>query len=219
MTIVNFQDQLRRQLGFLRNSARLFDDGVLDEAIRMATSLRILFHQTGSSTSLLTHLGAHSCNLRSSISVTPGVQEVFPLVIPSFVANLDPRLKALPRLDSLENDRFIPYVEWWSQEPIIGCGEHNLAKATRRDLVLWAANKDGGAHVDAQLDPAYQRAIEGVGFSIQLVAGASPIPPERQKAAPLENLPLASLRQITYEVLNSPELGRLCECIEISAAK
>jgi hypothetical protein len=53
-----FKDQLTKQLGFLRRSCESYDQGYKDEAIRIATVLRVLFHDTGRSTSLLTHLKA-----------------------------------------------------------------------------------------------------------------------------------------------------------------
>lgn len=49
--------QLHRQFKYLANSAILFDEGDHDEATRLATTLRVLLHDTAQSTSLLTHLG------------------------------------------------------------------------------------------------------------------------------------------------------------------
>jgi len=47
------QEQLNRQLRYLRNSSDLFDSGDHDEASRLATVLRVLVHDTTKSTSLL----------------------------------------------------------------------------------------------------------------------------------------------------------------------
>ena len=46
------------QLRFLRNSAREYDKGNESEAKRMATNLRILFHETNKSHSLLRQLNS-----------------------------------------------------------------------------------------------------------------------------------------------------------------
>jgi hypothetical protein len=48
--------KLREQLGFIERSTRFFDEGHEEEALRLATTMRVLFHDTALSTSLLTHL-------------------------------------------------------------------------------------------------------------------------------------------------------------------
>ena len=48
---------LRTQIAFLRRSSAAFDAGQQDEAIRLATHVRILVHQTTSSHALLAQLG------------------------------------------------------------------------------------------------------------------------------------------------------------------
>src|SRR6266545_3514326 len=47
------RSQLQRQLGFLKRSCEDFDAGQHDEGLRIAVSLRVLFHDTSASTSLL----------------------------------------------------------------------------------------------------------------------------------------------------------------------
>ena len=68
MTANHFQIQLGRQLGFIERSCRDFDAGHKDEAIRIATSLRVLFHDTNNATSLLTHLKAKQIKLLATIA-------------------------------------------------------------------------------------------------------------------------------------------------------
>lgn len=48
---------LKEQISFLVSSCELFDEGKRDEAKRITTHLRILFHDTGMSKSLLKQLG------------------------------------------------------------------------------------------------------------------------------------------------------------------
>jgi hypothetical protein len=50
-------EKLRQQVGFLERSARLFDEGNEDEAIRLAQIIRVLLHDTSGSHSLLGQLG------------------------------------------------------------------------------------------------------------------------------------------------------------------
>ena len=59
-----FKEQLARQLRFMRNSCRLYDEGNKEEAIRIGTSLRVLMRDTTDrkgrplSASLFSHLKA-----------------------------------------------------------------------------------------------------------------------------------------------------------------
>ena len=72
---------------------------------------------------------------------------------------------------------------------------------TRKSLVLAVADKDGGAHVDATLNPDYTVIKSGAGlFAMFQPAGGNPV------EIPLESHSVATLRQIGYEVLHSPDL-------------
>jgi hypothetical protein len=59
-----FKEQLARQLRFMRNSCRLYNEGDKKEALRIGTSLRVLMRYTGDrkrrplSASLFSHLKA-----------------------------------------------------------------------------------------------------------------------------------------------------------------
>jgi hypothetical protein len=66
-----YQQELKKQLGFLRRSCQLYDEGEVDEAIRIAVPIRTIIHDTRNSTSLLTHLNAKGIKLWSSIEDTP----------------------------------------------------------------------------------------------------------------------------------------------------
>jgi hypothetical protein len=61
-----FRDQLRQQLVFILNSCESYDRGDRSEGIRIGNSLRTLLHDTGTSTSLLKHLGATGIPLLST---------------------------------------------------------------------------------------------------------------------------------------------------------
>ncbi|WP_455243739.1 hypothetical protein [Petrachloros mirabilis] len=77
-------------------------------------------------------------------------------------------------------------------------------RITRKDIVLAAANKDGGAHVDAKLTKEYQAlARDGaVGSFVYQTQG-------QRTEAPIQGAHLVSLRQLGYELLHSPELTSL----------
>jgi hypothetical protein len=50
--------KLAEHLGFIERSCRAFDEGHTEEAFRIATSVRVMLHDTTQSTSILEHLGA-----------------------------------------------------------------------------------------------------------------------------------------------------------------
>jgi hypothetical protein len=72
---VDFKGHLTKQLGFLERSCQSYDAGISDEAIRIATVIRVIIHHTGASTSLLKHLGATTINLLST-TFEPSAQTV-----------------------------------------------------------------------------------------------------------------------------------------------
>jgi hypothetical protein len=64
---MDFKNELRKQLNFVITSCRAYDDGVREEAIRVAQVARVLFHQTSQSRALfLSHLTAEKLKLRST---------------------------------------------------------------------------------------------------------------------------------------------------------
>ncbi len=51
------KQEMRRHLGFLERSCAFLDAGEADGAVRMAVSVRVLFHSTRRQTALIDHLG------------------------------------------------------------------------------------------------------------------------------------------------------------------
>ncbi len=211
---VDFKEHLRRQLNFIQRSADHYDSGDEEEAIRIATSLRVMFHQKPASTSLLTHLGASRVNLASwcaPIQIPPGAIMFFQCGITAIglLANANPpRAAYLPRFDGDGNRRLTPFRRWWEGEAIYkrgGSGASQSIEIHRRDIVLWAVNKDGGAHVDAQLPEAYQFLTDGFGF-VQAVPGGP-----TDQGSSVQNAHYAALRHMAFEILNSEELLKLAD--------
>jgi hypothetical protein len=194
---VDFKTQLFKQLGFLWRSCDAYDRGHTDEAVRIATVIRVLIHDTSQSISLLKHLGALGINLSSTVSSFDQSNSVFlsgmgRMTITStkstWAANTD--CKAI--------DRQIPAAEWWNQVVYI-LGD---VRANRKSLVLAAANKDGGAHVDTDLTTEYETLMttgERGWFSY------SPTN-EMHNFQPIMDAHLVYIRQMGFELLNSPEL-------------
>jgi hypothetical protein len=188
-----FAEQLARHLGFIRKSAEAFDAGERDEALRIAVSLRVLFHDTKNSVSLLTHL-----KLKNKVFVLstlhPGCvydpkTGHWTAVIAMWVSPTD---GVVPPLNKTPRHEMIPAQAWWI-EPVL----HRGTTITRKDVILAAANQDGGAHVDAAPDLTTLELVKGVG-SIR--------PAGSDHDIPLSNQHFPMLRQFAYEVLNSPSM-------------
>jgi hypothetical protein len=214
---IDFVRQLDKQLRYIETSAREYDAGDKDEAIRIATSLRVIFHQTPSSTSLLTHLQARYTRILSSADGPPYKLFYLPMGqiqgsfhvpehtskncshyepiravgVPSFIPWLDKRILK----------RQVQSPDWWAKEPaIILHGK----KAHRKDVVLWASNKDGGAHVDEHLPADYLHLSDCLRVHI-CFPGAETDGIEMKPA----DVHFALLRQIAHEVLKSTEILKL----------
>lgn len=199
---VDFRAQLKRQLRFLRTSAAAFDAGDRDEAIRIGTGLRVLFHQTVKSTSLMRHLCAESLQILSTSERTP----VGPGMGLNIAKHLDMNMftgvtRAMPWLDAAPIKTMVPLVDWWKSEVVFF---NTGIEVTRRDLALWAANQDGGAHVDDALHVDYEKVLRGLDFTFTITQ-----PSGKQLLTRIEELHLAALRQFAYEVLGTPELVKL----------
>lgn len=193
---MDFIEQLRRHIGFLTRSCTSFDAGHPEEALRIAVTLRVLFHDTKNSISLLTHLGLKPSALVLS-TFEPGYREnkenrTFSVTIPVFLNSLGERTPPLSRSRRYE---FIAASEWWDE--IIAYTNY---KISRKDVVLAAANQDGGAHVDATPDKKTETMIRGF-LTIKKVVAGKVI----EQRINNDHFPL--LRQFGYEVLNSPELS------------
>jgi hypothetical protein len=75
---MDFKEHLKKQLRFLKTSCEEYDAGDKDESVRIATTLRILFHQTSKSTSLISHLKSPYIKLLSTCEVIPKGAKFWP---------------------------------------------------------------------------------------------------------------------------------------------
>lgn len=165
------------QMGFMERSAKCFDDGAQSEAARLATSIRVLVHDTKRSRSLLSQLEVKD-RLRyaslGNIVEEPGLTALLmtgPLIVMQ-VNSLEPGEPTFTYapVDAGEPSRLVPFTEWW-EAPALIAGEHAY---TRCDLVLTLAHKVGGAHVDT-LTPK-QCALHEKNALLVAPDASSPIP-------------------------------------------
>ena len=203
--MTRFQDQLASQLGFLARSAKSYDEGFVDEGIRMATVIRTLIHQTNRSTALLTHLGNPAVALLSTCAQMSPRTLAFEMIAAQTLSS-DGTASIKPNLGATGYRKFLPVAEWWNQEVAI---PYTGRRVTRKEIVLDAANRDGGAHVDAKLSADYVALSSGRGPFVWYDSDGN----ETARWQP-SGIQLVYLRQFAYELLESPELLHLTQAVE-----
>jgi hypothetical protein len=202
---VDFAEQLGKQLQFLEASCREYDAGNLDEAVRIAQALRVMFHHTGNSVSLLTHLGATGISMLSTAGKRPSnsPQTYWPGVVNIKVSFEWGTVTAEPTFgEKPGSHRMLPFGAWWDGDVIFFASGRRIK---RKQLALDVANMDGGAHVATNVPANYLFFLDGAAFSFSVVSASG----EPKMQAELKNAHLACLRQIAYEVFHSPDLLKL----------
>ncbi|HEX9050370.1 MAG TPA: SEC-C metal-binding domain-containing protein [Anaeromyxobacter sp.] len=183
---------LEDQLGFLKASAAAFDAGNTREAMRLAVTLRILLHDTKHSRSLLGQLGRKGEQFwDSAVPDKPGNLLAYGGLVAVHAAPGHP--KYAPLLDDFDGASRIDFGTWWNA-PVLR--EQSGPALSRCDVVLTAANQDGGAHVDPRLDERYARFAHDNALGVLGGDGAGPV-------RPLDGAVAATLRQIAHEVLRT----------------
>lgn len=164
----------------------------------------MLFHDTKSSTSLLKHLRSTTINILTTTD-DPSERTIhfIGMGISRVVVNGENSYSTyIPQLGDGPISFFVPLSKWWNQVVMVLGGKHRI---TRKNIVLAAANKDGGAHVDKELTVEYEAlAKEGSTGHFECRYKSKTI------EIPDSNAHMLTLRQMAYEVLNSPELLKLC---------
>lgn len=158
------EEKLKEQYGFLKRSIDSFMDGHISEALRIATTLRVLVHETVSSTPLLKQLNPNYRRL--TIVDVPPPGPVRPGGVVLFYIGVGVEMSqqkgARPIID-LQNgpptQQLVTIESWWNQIILIFSDAGQRIVFTRRQLLLTLANKEGGAHVDTSLPAAYEKFV------------------------------------------------------------
>jgi hypothetical protein len=185
---------LHEQLGFLERSAAAFDSGQIDEAKRLAVSIRTLVHDTKQSRSLVSQLRIKNrpfCN--SALPRAPESLVTYAGLVGISIGT-NGIVKHVAPLDGDDPDRlrWIDFDAWWNAIITVdGQGR----KLKRKTLVLAVSNQDGGAHVDPALDEEYARLSRHNSLQWSTIRAGRSIP--LTDAAPV------CVRQIAHEILKS----------------
>jgi hypothetical protein len=189
---------LEEGIDFLRASAAAYDAGMEHEGKRLAVTLRVLLHQTGASHALLEQLGlrarfawhntAAPIDPRNLIPTIPGLTSM------QLTVGIGGRYVAL--LDNRPEDllgRTKAFAGWWN-DPVSRFPGNTWC---RKDYIRVLANKEGGAHVDPNLDSLYEAIVRNnlLGWTYaDDVVGEKPFE---------GNAVTAGVRQIAHEVLKT----------------
>lgn len=177
------------QLNFIQSSIREFDMGRENEARRIATSLRIMFHETSTSHSLIKQM-----NLKNSFQLfsSGGLYTPSNLLSSWTLLSMESSPNGLyyrPSGNAGGRTFFLKYEDWWNE--IIFDDKNNVF--SRKDIICYVANQDGGAHVDSALKENYAKLTKhnSLGWTDGM---GNPV---------LNNPAYNAIRQIAYEVLVS----------------
>jgi len=192
---------LREQIEFLKRSLQAYDEGCTSEAKRLAVRLRVLLHDTKKSPSLLTLLKKKDILFYdTSLDYDPNNLEPTkgPIMTKFTIAKTGKKsVKYVPPLDDGPPIRYrkrkISFEKWWDKDMFVDIKGNKL---TRRNLVLAVANKDGGAHVDHELNKGYADMTRFDSLGFVFVQDGN----KRHFATHPE---LPGVRQISHEVLKS----------------
>lgn len=184
---------LRKHLNFIQRSCQWYDEGWIEEAERIAVSLRVLFHTTEQATSLVDQMGMNRIRLHSTRTDVTDEGRVH------LVRFAPERGSIMVRPFKSEGCTFerVSLLRWWTEETVV---IPNTPDLKRRDLVLSLANKDG-AHIDPKLseEDRAMRTMGAMEWRIQLECG--PV-----KEGTFEDSLHVCVRQIAHEVLATPAM-------------
>ena len=196
---------LEEQLEFLINNCKMFDTGNVKYAKQIATNIRVLVHDTKTSTSLLNLLDRkYSMKFLTTVPAPKKVVFQIGLVMPIDVivpVNSNQFVNEpwfIPTLTKSKTKKWISFSDWYDQNVLTS----NPNAFSRRKLVTYVANKDGGAHIDKSLPENFYNLSKGI--SSFLYRNPGPFNPNNPDiGVPYKHLHLSSVRQIAHELILS----------------
>lgn len=194
------KEQLQTQLRLIESACGSYDGGLHEAALHIAVALRVLIHETPKSHSLLGQLGSrNSLKLLSTfpeLKIEPARADGVLAETITFGVGIGP-FGFQPSLGNSSDKHYLSVDAWWNE--VI----HEFRQRfSRADIILAAANQDGGAHVAP--NPA-QKTVLLRGSLGTLTTTTSRGTEKRE----LTNPHFSLIRQFGFEILNSPDLRAL----------
>jgi hypothetical protein len=160
----NVLAKLREQMDFLRTSLHAFYAGNFAESVRIATIMRVLVHESGRSKPLLKQAKLNGLELPilEHAGEWPSQEQIF-----SFAVGVRMGPTIAPAVDLGSSHYSLSSVgAWWNR--MVFTFQSRIGSQLiyrRKRVVLILANKEGGAHVDANEDPDYVRLLTDLPLS------------------------------------------------------
>src|SRR5215469_17269074 len=168
-------EKLKEQMGFLRTSLRTFYEGEFAESVRIATTIRLLVHETGSSKALLVQAIPNGLELPVFDRAQEKAEHEHIL---GFAVGVRLGSTLAPAVDLGSAHYSLSSVGgWWNRTVFTFPSQFGTRMIYRRKrVVLILANKEGGAHVDENEDPDYRRLLTDspLSFNVSGVRLATP---------------------------------------------
>jgi SEC-C motif len=191
---------LEEQLIFLKQSCASYDNGFEGEIKRLAVSVRVLVHDTNTSISLLTLVNKKNTDFLDTSD--PYDNENACSHSSLVQLHMSPSgTKPKAHLDDDIQLNWINFDAWWNGIVLVDSKRNEFS---RKDIVLHLANKDGGAHVDHEIDEKYHelRTKNSMQWFSLLADG--------REIAGEDHVP-ATMRQIAHELIRSFDSAYRCE--------
>lgn len=189
LTKSDFEEKLDQQIELLYKSCQDFDYGYEISALHIASSLRVLLHDTKKSVSLLTHLDIKNDlkYISSTVNYIPSNMIAhFGLGI---IQSSSSEGKYIPNINiDFDTSKLVCFNDWWNEIVLSDLTTH----ITRRDIILGLADKEGGAHVDDKVDIIQRKMTKENGLGWE--ANGVPF---------MTNTYFVSIRVIAQELLES----------------
>lgn len=151
--------KLKEQMDFLLASVSSFYGGQFAESVRIATTIRVLVHETKNSKPLLSQVRSNGLELQISEHIVnaPTGDEVFSFVVGARIGR-GPEIA--PSVDLSSSHRTMSTIgAWWNRTVFVFPFNGNRVVCSRKKIILTLANKEGGAHVDPEEDADYRRLL------------------------------------------------------------
>jgi hypothetical protein len=209
-TQADLKEHLTDQIHFLESSAESYDAGFDGEAKRLANSIRLLLHDTKKSKSLLGQLGLKNMEFYDTAFEYAPNDPLYDAGLIVKSCDLETgEWKFSPPLDTVPQIRKTKFEIWWNTPVFVDTMRNKLS---RKDLILFIANQDGGAHVDPSINETYAALSRkySLGWSYQV----------QGENIPIKRAERAAIRQIAHEVLKTlkPGYGKQATFAEKSIA-
>lgn len=150
----DFEKDLKDTIQNLVTLSKAYDDGSEEIAKLIAVAIRVLIHDTNSSTSLLKHLNKKQILFFDTSNYNPNnLLTEIPMVImrigrgssKNISGSFHPALDQGPPLPVKK----VHFDDWWEHSVVLR--DKSGIELNRKSLVLEVSNKEGGAHVDEKV--------------------------------------------------------------------